>query len=90
MLHLKFYKPLIGLLHKDVVKQNTILYNIKKDTKVKSSLNPLTQNFLIWSGKVCFFTHRYKTQLNVLHQSRFQLRHTLTFNKDHTWRKYTH
>lgn len=90
MLHLKFYKPLVGVTLKKTLKKNTILYFTEKNTQVKSSLNSVNDGFSVWSSKICFFTCKYKTQLNVLKQSRFWFRHTLTFNKDHTWRKYTH
>lgn len=90
MLHLKFYKPLIGHKLNNKWKLNSIKVSTLKIKKEKISFFKITKCLLVWSDKICFYTKKYKTQLNVLHQSRYQLRHTLTFNKDHTWSKYTH
>lgn len=84
MLNLKFYKPLIGCLIKVKIKNNVIPVLTKKKFIQYSSIHSLATRYIIFNNKICFYTFKYKTQLNVLKQSRFQFRHTLTFNKDHT------
>lgn len=84
MLHIKFYKPLIGLNLKILYKKNKNYIIINKQNIKYNYLNNITKNFIVYSTKICFYTNKYKTQTNILKQSRFTLRHTITFNKDHT------
>ena len=90
MLHLSMYKPLIGLrLKKNLTSSSVNYIAAKTDSVTKKALCVLKKHF-VFSEQICFFTKKYKTQLNVLKQSRFALSKTLTFNKDHTWVKYSH
>lgn len=87
MLYLKFYKPLNGL-HVKLFKKKVPLFAVLKINKKYFEFNSIHNYYNRFSTKVCFFTFKYKTQLNVLHMSRHTLRSSLTFNKDHSWVKH--
>lgn len=88
MQYLKFYKPIITINLFIKLKFKIVLIKSKKLSKFKLLLNDLTKAYYVSTHRICFFTFKYKTQLNILKQSRFKLRHDLTFNKNHTWSKY--
>lgn len=83
MLYLKLYKPLSSL-HRKIKQNKNIVFITLKISKQYCELNKINNMYFVYSTKICFFTFKYKTQLNVLHMSRHTLRTGLTFNKDNT------
>lgn len=90
MLYLKFYKPIITFTLRCKYGKTKLKFNHKKHVNLIKVFNSVQSNVNVSNSKVCFFTFKYKTQVNVLKQSRFTFRHELTFNKNHTFHKYTH
>lgn len=83
MLYLKLYKPLTGL-QTIILNKKLPLFITSKVNKRYKEFNNINDKYSIFSTKICFFTFKYKTQLNILHMSRHTLRTNLTFNKDHS------
>lgn len=89
MFNLRLYKPIITILLKFKKQNNKIFISNEKLYKKLQQINRIDCYFYVSNKKVCFFTLKYKTQLNILHQSRFKLRHDITFNKNNTFTKFT-
>jgi len=90
MFYLKYYKPLIKIKLMVKFKNTNIKIFNNKIKKILIFLNNINNVFYISNKKICFFSFKYKTQLNILHQSRFKLRHDLNFNKNQSWSKFQH
>lgn len=90
MKYLKFYKPIFALKFLIKTKNTELLFKHDKHTKNKRIFNKININILPFNQKICFFTFKYKTQINFLKQSRFTFLNNLTFNRNHTFVKYTH
>lgn len=88
MFNLKLYKPIITIKLLLANNNNKINFESEKIYIKFKQINKINSKFYASNKQICFFTLKYKTQLNILHQSRFKLRHDLTFNKNHMFTKY--